>query len=398
MSSGSEYLNNRNNRYPQQFSSPSDSAASATPFRMQPMYNGAGAMGMEVMGAGDNNIVQQEVDEDVQICYDFTKNQCNRGDKCKYSHDIATIIKYNSREKGICFDFLRGQCSRGMLCKFSHDLSNIAHLYQQTNYGATGNNNSTSICYNFLKGGCRDGNTCRYSHDLRVVTAMARTQSTPVPSQYALHARTPAPVHNVGLNASDAALALLQLLQGNGQGLAQGQQSGVGNALSPRHAPSQSLDQLLAQQQLLDSGLGVQGLGVPSLPVQSQSSVDLQAKDYLNSPTDVISSVEGGNQTGMSDLENLVASLTALQSMQSQNVVSSPSNTAGEIEDLLAQIQALQMSSANSMQLDRTSSGFAHPNSGAMARGSRSLSMGAMYPPNSSAPNLDPAWRSIFKP
>lgn len=33
------------------------------------------------------------------ICYDFTKGLCNRGDKCKYSHDLATIVTYNSKEK-----------------------------------------------------------------------------------------------------------------------------------------------------------------------------------------------------------------------------------------------------------------------------------------------------------
>ncbi len=35
-----------------------------------------------------------------QICFDFTKGLCTRGDKCKYSHDLATIVHVNSREKG----------------------------------------------------------------------------------------------------------------------------------------------------------------------------------------------------------------------------------------------------------------------------------------------------------
>lgn len=65
-----------------------------------------------------------------QICYDFTKGMCTRGDKCKYSHDIATIVHFNSKEKGICFDYLRSQCHRGLLCRFSHDLSNIAQQCQ----------------------------------------------------------------------------------------------------------------------------------------------------------------------------------------------------------------------------------------------------------------------------
>jgi hypothetical protein len=70
---------------------------------------------------------------DPQICFDFTKGLCTRGDKCKFSHDIATIVQFNSKEKGICFDYLRNQCHRGLLCRFSHDLSNIAQQCQVRN-------------------------------------------------------------------------------------------------------------------------------------------------------------------------------------------------------------------------------------------------------------------------
>lgn len=71
---------------------------------------------------------------DPQICFDFTKGLCTRGDKCKYSHDIATIVQFNSKEKGICFDYLRNQCHRGLLCRFSHDLSNIAQQCQVSSW------------------------------------------------------------------------------------------------------------------------------------------------------------------------------------------------------------------------------------------------------------------------
>eukprot|EP01023_Acetabularia_acetabulum_P001494 TRINITY_DN1058_c1_g1_i1.p1 TRINITY_DN1058_c1_g1~~TRINITY_DN1058_c1_g1_i1.p1 ORF type:complete len:389 (-),score=91.90 TRINITY_DN1058_c1_g1_i1:140-1306(-) len=325
-------------------------------------------------------------EEEVQICYDFTKNQCNRGDKCKYSHDIATIIKYNSKEKGICFDFLRGQCLRGMLCKFSHDLSNIAHLYQQASF-APGNNTSTSICYNFLKGVCRDGNTCRYSHDIRVVTTVQRSQSTPVPTQ--LSAPAPPSVAASGLNASDAALALLQLLQG-GSGT-----SPPVSPITPRHQPTPSLDQLLAQQQLLG---GLMSEPVPRLPVVSAAAnsagmMELQqSKDYLNSPTDVLSSGWGVGQEmqttqDLRELQNLVSSIRSFQAVQDGGSMSGCSQmpvsnncVGGEIDDMLAQIQALQMSSANSMQLNRTGSGSVQPQQQAM-RSNRSMSMGV--PPSS---------------
>jgi hypothetical protein len=58
-----------------------------------------------------------------QVCFDFTKGRCTRGELCRYSHDPALIAAANSRERGLCFDFLKGVCARGALCRFSHDLS-----------------------------------------------------------------------------------------------------------------------------------------------------------------------------------------------------------------------------------------------------------------------------------
>jgi hypothetical protein len=43
---------------------------------------------------------QQQLQTKNQICFDFTKGQCLRGDKCKYSHDLDTIVTFNSKEKG----------------------------------------------------------------------------------------------------------------------------------------------------------------------------------------------------------------------------------------------------------------------------------------------------------
>lgn len=60
-----------------------------------------------------------------QICFDFTKGTCTRGEACKFSHSIQKIIEVNSQERGVCFDFLRQACGRGALCRFSHDLSNF---------------------------------------------------------------------------------------------------------------------------------------------------------------------------------------------------------------------------------------------------------------------------------
>ena len=98
--------------------------------------------------------------EAVQICFDFTKGVCSRGESCRFSHDIATIVTVNSQERGICFDFVRGQCNRGLLCRFSHDLSNLAqHQPGQQGHGQLGGAHARiapqpktgAICYDYVK-------------------------------------------------------------------------------------------------------------------------------------------------------------------------------------------------------------------------------------------------------
>lgn len=76
-------------------------------------------------GWGGAGLLMDPSDPKRQICFDFTKGQCSRGNACKFSHNIDLIITVNSREKGICFDFLKGLCARGLLCRFSHDLRNL---------------------------------------------------------------------------------------------------------------------------------------------------------------------------------------------------------------------------------------------------------------------------------
>ena len=105
-----------------------------------------------------------------QICFDFTKGQCKRGEHCKFSHDVGLIIRVNSQEKGICFDFLKGMCSRGVMCRFSHDLNNLKPMLDSPMAGSKkeviGKGKKKSpICYDFLKSKCAKGDHCRYSHD-----------------------------------------------------------------------------------------------------------------------------------------------------------------------------------------------------------------------------------------
>ena len=67
------------------------------------------------------------------ICYDFVKGVCQRGNDCRYSHDLSLIARTargggapSLRSGEVCYDYLRGRCSRGSSCKYSHNISFLA--------------------------------------------------------------------------------------------------------------------------------------------------------------------------------------------------------------------------------------------------------------------------------
>lgn len=52
------------------------------------------------------------------ICYSFQKGECDRGDGCRYLHEVQ-----ERRKTGVCYSFQRGECNRGDRCRYLHEES-----------------------------------------------------------------------------------------------------------------------------------------------------------------------------------------------------------------------------------------------------------------------------------
>lgn len=105
----------------------------------------------------------------VQICLNFAKGSCGKGEQCKFSHDIKQVSEHYGKNKreGLCFDFIRGACRRPW-CIFSHDISNFEIV-------TSDNRGRTSVCFDFFsKGSCKRGDKCKYSHVMTDVVAQRK--------------------------------------------------------------------------------------------------------------------------------------------------------------------------------------------------------------------------------
>ncbi|CAG9461766.1 unnamed protein product [Pedinophyceae sp. YPF-701] len=158
---------------------------------------------------GGRNSTGTRLDARSHICFEFCKGLCRRGARCKFSHDIATIVAVNSQYRGVCFDFARGECTRGVLCKFSHDPGVIAHAlagqaaaaqpgpaqppagipapqHDAAQAQARRRGAPVQVCVDFLSGHCNNGTACRLSHDLRLVQALAMANAPHVHQEEAI--------------------------------------------------------------------------------------------------------------------------------------------------------------------------------------------------------------------
>ena len=76
-----------------------------------------------------------------QICQFYINGACNKGDKCKYSHECEQIHK-----KELCKFYLSNTCSKGDKCLYSHNLKDYPCKFYHA------------------RGFCENCDNCRFSH------------------------------------------------------------------------------------------------------------------------------------------------------------------------------------------------------------------------------------------
>eukprot|EP00392_Amoebophrya_sp_AT5.2_P005786 g5796.t1 len=153
----------------------------------------------------------------VEKCGEFKAGRCDRGENCKFSHDLGSVLDGGRRgmnkpvdtarmnrapilSRGnmpsgaeVCMDFKRGRCDRGANCKFFHDRgqdargpprgrdsrrrnqdgyrdndldrgrsgSSFQNMSSNMNINYTG---PTELCADFRMGKCNRGNECKFLH------------------------------------------------------------------------------------------------------------------------------------------------------------------------------------------------------------------------------------------
>ena len=57
----------------------------------------------------------------LDICFDFTRGSCRRGDGCRFSHNLPPggVIPPRPKTAGVCFDYTKGICNRGCVSRRS---------------------------------------------------------------------------------------------------------------------------------------------------------------------------------------------------------------------------------------------------------------------------------------
>ncbi|RHY29061.1 hypothetical protein DYB32_005482 [Aphanomyces invadans] len=106
---------------------------------------------------------KKEEKQKVGVCWAFQKGMCDKGDACKYPHEVK------DGDYGSCFEFVQsGKCKRGDECKFAHTGSKA----KQADESASKDDQKAvdpdkpRVCFGFQTGKCHRGKSCLFVHEL----------------------------------------------------------------------------------------------------------------------------------------------------------------------------------------------------------------------------------------
>lgn len=94
-----------------------------------------------VNSSNNNNNNNNSHKRSKQICQFYINGACNKGDKCKYSHECEQIHK-----KELCKFYLSNTCTKGDKCLYSHNLKDYPCKFYHA------------------RGFCENCENCRFSH------------------------------------------------------------------------------------------------------------------------------------------------------------------------------------------------------------------------------------------
>lgn len=145
--------------------------------------------------------------KDGDVCRDFLRNVCRRGDRCKFSH--PTERKENEEGPRLqdrmefCHDYQNNRCNRS-LCRYIHCTSDVEAEFKKSGYlppsvrdqvinkgvavDFPATNGGVPICKDYLKGRCVRDIRCKFRHvnTMEYDLEMNAYQSRKRPNPYGL--------------------------------------------------------------------------------------------------------------------------------------------------------------------------------------------------------------------
>lgn len=137
--------------------------------------------------AGNDDSRKRKADAQLEGCWYYMNNLCNKGAACKFSHDAGIIalareaeVESNMPGLGMgmddsakkrkavldgCWYYMKGLCHKGTGCPFSHDPDMIAAAQKAEDEDPEKPNWKTEMCRFWVKKReCRFGAFCFYAH------------------------------------------------------------------------------------------------------------------------------------------------------------------------------------------------------------------------------------------